>query len=130
MGLYRIDAPFCQVDIGSHAVVSRYFSKACHLDKMKIQVQRSARRDKKYVAIIGDERVHFGSLGHSDYTIHKDPVRKANYIARHRSRENWNISGLRTAGFWSRWILWGEPTIKDSIKALNERFPSIEVVLR
>lgn len=93
-------------------------------------MQRSTRRDKKYVAIIGDDRMHFGAVGYKDYTTHKNPARKANYIARHRSGENWNLSGLRTAGFWSRWILWGEPTILASVQTLNEKFPSINVTLR
>ena len=97
---------------------------------MQIQIKRSSRKDRKYVAIIDDDRVHFGAVGYEDYTIHKDPSRKANYLARHRSRENWNLSGLRTAGFWSRWLLWGAPTIQASVQALNEKYPSINVTLR
>ena len=33
--------------------------------------------------------VHFGSAGASDYTQHRDPVRKRQYLARHAPREHW-----------------------------------------
>jgi hypothetical protein len=36
--------------------------------------------------------------------------------------ENWTKSGLRTAGFLSRWILWNKPTILASIKDVEDRF--------
>ena len=34
-----------------------------------------------------DKTIHFGAAGMSDYTLHKDDRRKANYIARHQTRE-------------------------------------------
>ena len=34
--------------------------------------------------------VHFGSAGASDYTQHRDPVRKQQYLARHAPREDWD----------------------------------------
>jgi hypothetical protein len=73
--------------------------------------------------------VHFGAKGYSDYTIHKDPERKQRYIIRHKTRENWGKSGLNTAGFWSRWLLWGEPTITKSITAIKNKF-GIKIVLK
>ena len=33
--------------------------------------------------------VHFGSAGASDYTQHRDLVRKRQYLARHAPREHW-----------------------------------------
>ena len=53
---------------------------------MKIQVERSTRKDKKLMATIGDTVVHFGAIGFSDFTKNKDPARKANYTARHKKR--------------------------------------------
>ena len=53
---------------------------------MKIEVERSTRKDKKLMATIGDTKVHFGAIGFSDFTKNKDPARKANYIARHKKR--------------------------------------------
>ena len=55
----------------------------------------------------------------SDYTIHKDDKRKANYVARHRARENWR--DITTAGFWSYWNLWNKPTLKESIDDLYKK---------
>ena len=97
---------------------------------MKIIVMRSTHKYKKLMAVIGDAKVHFGQIGFSDFTKNKDPARKANYIARHKKNEDWNLSGIRTAGFWSKHLLWSEPTLAESIAKMNERFPSIHVVLR
>ena len=64
----------------------------------------------------------FGLHPYEDYTMHKDDSRKASYIARHRSRENHGKSGVCTAGFWSRWLLWNKPTISGSKKDITRRF--------
>ena len=66
--------------------------------------------------------IHFGAKGYEDYTIHKDKERKKRYIARHFSRENWNKSGICTAGFWSRWLLWEKATLQESIKYIEKKF--------
>jgi len=89
---------------------------------MEIYLYKSPRKDKKYMAIVDGKKVHFGAEGYSDYTKHKDSERKARYIKRHRKREKWGKSGIKTAGFWSRWLLWGEPTLRDSIKAIEKKF--------
>jgi hypothetical protein len=78
--------------------------------------------NKKYDLRIGGKTVSFGARGMSDYTLHKDPLRKARYIDRHQKRENWKKSGLRSAGFWSRWLLWNLPSLKASAKDLEKRF--------
>jgi hypothetical protein len=44
------------------------------------------------------------------------------YLYRHRSRENWNKSGIITPGFWSRWLLWSEPTISKAINLIENKF--------
>jgi hypothetical protein len=59
--------------------------------------------------------VHFGQYGASDYTAHKDRERMLRYLTRHRSRENWTRSGAKTAGFWSRWLLWSEPSFEQAL---------------
>ena len=59
---------------------------------------------------------------YSDFTKHKDPERKANYLASHAPNEDWSLNGLETAGFWSRWILWNQPSIRKSVRDLNRRF--------
>ena len=87
-----------------------------------IYLYKSPRKDKKWMVIVDGKKVHFGAEGYSDYTKHKDPERKARYISRHKANENWKKSGIKTAGFWSRWLIWGEPTLKDSIKDIERRF--------
>jgi hypothetical protein len=81
----------------------------------------------KYTANIKDgdgkmHKVHFGAQGYSDYTKHKDPERKRRYITRHQKTENWTKSGILTAGFWSRWVLWNLPSFRDSIADTKRRF--------
>ena len=87
-----------------------------------IILKKSSRPGKKYMAIIRNKTVHFGSLPYSDYTLHKDPERKRLYDIRHKSRENWAKSGITTAGFWSKWILWNKPSLLTSIKDTERRF--------
>lgn len=84
----------------------------------------SNRQDKKWMVKLpgSDTHVHFGATGYSDYTLHKDKDRKKRYIQRHRSNENWNKSGIHTAGFWSRWILWNCPSLQASIRDTEHRF--------
>ena len=83
---------------------------------------------KKYGAVLmntttkREKTVKFGATGYEDFTTHKDEARKASYISRHRSRENWTKSGVDTPGFWSRWLLWNLPTIAASLADIKKRF--------
>ena len=81
------------------------------------------------MAKVGDTVIHFGQQGYGDFTTTRDLAKKSQYLARHKN-EDWSISGLKTAGFWARHILWSEPTLQASVDALNKRFHSIHVVLR
>lgn len=74
----------------------------------------------KYKVSIDGITIKFGAKGYSDYTKHKDKDRRDRYILRHKARENWK--DYRTAGFWSRWILWNKPTIEQSIRDIKKRF--------
>jgi hypothetical protein len=56
----------------------------------------------------------------SDFTIHKDEERKQRYIKRHEKNEEWGKSGIDTAGWWSRWLLWNKPSIKESYQDLQD----------
>ena len=89
---------------------------------MKIYLSKSSRDEKKWMVEIDGKTVHFGAKGAEDFTMHKDPLRKAHYITRHQKRENWKFSGIKTAGFWSRWLLWNKPSIKASIQDIEEKF--------
>jgi len=78
-------------------------------------VSRARNRVHKFTATFPDGgKVHFGRQGYSDYTIHKDRERMKRYLVRHTRRENWKRSGAKTAGFWSRWLLWSKPSLEGA----------------
>jgi len=89
---------------------------------MEIKLSKSTRKDKKYMVEIDNKKIHFGATGYSDFTLHKDPKRKKLYIMRHKKRENWEISGIKTPGFWARWILWNLPSLEESIDNVERKF--------
>lgn len=82
----------------------------------------SRHETKKYDAVVGRKTVSFGARGMSDYTIHKDPRRMKNYLSRHRESEDWGKSGLKTAGFWSRWLLWNRPSFREAKQHVENKF--------
>jgi hypothetical protein len=97
---------------------------------MRAELSKSNIKNKKYKVVVTDgdtkKTINFGEARASDYTINKDPKRKANYLARHAPRENW--TDPFTSGYWSRWILWNQTTIAASVRDLGKRFPSLEIV--
>ena len=98
---------------------------------VEIIIQKSKKTDKKYDAIIDNKKtVSFGAKGYSDYTLHKDSERKQRYIDRHKNNEDWSKEGIKTAGFYSRWILWNKPTLRGSINDTNNRFKNINIKLK
>jgi len=99
------------------------------MTKTVVYLQKSEKPAKKYKVYIAspDEKrgkvIHFGARGMSDFTIHKDPKRMERYSARHkRGGETWTKAGVRTAGFWSKWLLWNKPSIIESKKNISSRF--------
>ncbi len=82
--------------------------------------------DKKYKIMLFDsannniKTVNFGERGYEDYTTHRDPDRKERYIKRHQKNEDW--TNPLTAGFWSRWLLWNKPSLKESIDDIERNF--------
>jgi hypothetical protein len=92
---------------------------------MRVVIKKSTNEKKKYMATFYDgtkkvKTTHFGAAGMSDYTKHKDPARKQRYINRHKTNENWD--NYMSAGSLSRYILWGEPTLRSSIQKYKEKF--------
>jgi hypothetical protein len=84
---------------------------------------KSDKPNKKFYIITSkNKKVYFGAAGMSDFTIHKDEVRKLRYIMRHQKKENWTKSGIDTPGFWSRWYLWNKPTLEASYNDIKKRF--------
>jgi hypothetical protein len=78
-------------------------------------------KHKFYIITKDGNKVNFGAKGYSDYTIHKDDERKLRYIKRHNN-ENWTKSGINTAGFWSKHLLWNKKTIPESYKYIKDNF--------
>ena len=97
---------------------------------MQITIQKSNRADKKYMAKVGNKTVHFGATGYQDFTTSKDEKRKASYLARHKTSEDWTLAGVVTAGFWARWLLWNQPSITASIRGINQKLKSLSVSMR
>lgn len=77
---------------------------------------------KKFMVFTNEGKwIYFGSSGYDDYTIHNDEKRKLRYIKRHQEKEKWGKSGINTAGWFSRWLLWEEPNIKDAYKKIKDK---------
>ena len=92
------------------------------MDIKKYYPYKSDKPDKKFYIITNDnKKVYFGAAGMSDFTIHKDEVRKLKYVVRHQKRENWTKTGIDTPGFWSRWYLWNKPTLKASYEDIKKK---------
>jgi hypothetical protein len=105
-----------------HVKSKRKSRKSLKKSPKKIILKKSKVSTKKFAAIIGNKTVNFGAKGYSDYTLHKDEDRMHRYENRHKKRENWKKSGIETAGFWSKWILWNKPSFNASIKDTEKRF--------
>jgi hypothetical protein len=89
----------------------------------KIILLTSSKKTAKKYDITGPSlknSISFGAKGYSDYTIHKDPKRKDNYIKRHQVNEDWN--DINKAGTWSKYLLWNKPTLQESIKNMENKF--------
>ena len=98
---------------------------------MDVVITKSKKPDKKYDARIdGTKTVSFGQKGASDFTKHKNTDRKERYIDRHKKNEDWTKSGVKTAGFYSKHVLWNKPTLKESIDDINKRFKSLNIKMK
>ena len=99
--------------------VSHLFSLSAD-QEMSVLLSKSKAKGKKFSVFVDGKIINFGAEGYSDYTIHKDDERKNRYIQRHKTREDWN--NRKSAGFWSRWILWNKKTLAASIKDTEAKF--------
>ena len=93
---------------------------------MEVIISPSKNKNKKYKAEIdGKKTVHFGHSSYQDFTQHKDPKRKENYISRH-SNEDWSKTNIASPAFMSRYVLWEKPTIEKSIQNLNNKYKNVK----
>ena len=101
-----------------------------------MSIQKSSNPKKKYAVKVNYDNqtklIHFGQVGYADfptyYKENKDEAEKKKnaYIARH-SKNNENFNDPLTPAFWSRWILWEEPTISQSLKKILNKYPNIKL---
>jgi hypothetical protein len=97
---------------------------------MSYILEVSPRETKKWrITTPNGKKIDFGSQGYSDFTMHKSKERQQLYINRHSTREDWTKSGINSAGFWARWILWNLPDLNQSIRDTEKRF-GIKIVKR
>jgi hypothetical protein len=95
-----------------------------------VKLQKLKDDPKKYMVVLKqkvkgvdkEKIIKFGQAGADDYTITKDDEQKKLYIARHQKNENWTKSGIATAGFYAKHILWSEPTIKASLEKMKKEY--------
>jgi hypothetical protein len=92
---------------------------------MKFTLERATDGTHKWVGVFTDDdgktrRIAFGAKGYEDYTMHKNPLRKENYLQRHRSREDW--TNPMTPGALSRFLLWEVPDIHEAVRRFRRRF--------
>jgi transposase-like protein len=94
-----------------------------------VSFSKSDRSGKKYMVRLQTlggktKTIHFGDSTMRDYTSFSPQEKskhKSAYLSRHAKRENWNDP--TTAGFWSRWILWGNTSnIKSNLASTRRRF--------
>ena len=85
-------------------------------------LSKSSRKDKKWMVETQEGKtIHFGGAGYEDFTIHKNLARKTSYTVRHIN-EDWTKSGIDTAGFWAKNLLWNKPTLEGSIRDTERKF--------
>ena len=79
-------------------------------------------------AVFDNKTIHFGSKGGSTFIDHGDEKIKSAWEARHRPREDW--SDYQTAGALAKHVLWNKPSMRASIKDLNQKQNKYRFVLR
>jgi len=109
---------------------SRKSRKSKSGSKVKlVSFSKSDKSGKKYMVRLQTlggktKTIHFGDSTMRDYTSFSPQEKskhKSAYLSRHAKREHWNDP--TTAGFWSRWILWGNTSnIKSNLASTRKRF--------
>ena len=77
-----------------------------------------------------DDMSHnFGDSRYKNFTDHQDEAKKKSYLARFGATSDFTKNGIHSSSFWSRWLLWNKPTLKESIKDVEKRF-NIQIVTK
>ena len=92
---------------------------------MKIVIQKSNNKHKKFSATDGLKTVHFGDSRYQDFTQHHDEQRKKNYLSRH-GKEDHSVSNALSPAFLARHVLWSEKSVPESVRKLNKKYNSVQ----
>ena len=88
-----------------------------------INIKKSNKSGKKLMATFdtnGRRKViHFGAAGMSDFTKHKDKIRRNRYIFRHL--KDYRTGDPSRAGYLSMFVLWNKPSLQASIADYRRR---------
>ena len=81
-------------------------------------LKKSNQKGKRFVIIMQGMKHHFGSDVGKTFIDGRTQSERENWIKRHSVNKNWNNkhSGI----FFSRYLLWTEPTLKEAIKKLEK----------
>lgn len=109
------------------------FKKKGGGQRLNIKIQVSTKYpEKKYDAIISDgekiiDVVSFGDPNFEDFTLHKDEERKKLYIGRRSNMEKKYYNDPFAPAFYALHVLWNKPSIHESIKDINDKFPNLNI---
>jgi len=93
---------------------------------MKVDIKKSNRSDKKYMAIFTDDdnkkkTIHFGASGMDDYTLTGDKLARERY--RTRTKKVYDKAKPMSASRLSYEIAWGNSTsIKKNISDYKKKY--------
>jgi len=82
-------------------------------------LKKSNRKGKRFVLDMNDMSHHFASKDGKTYIDGRTIKEKAAWEARHKSDKNWN--NKHSSIYYSRHLLWSEPTLKEAIKKLEKK---------
>ena len=89
---------------------------------IKYYPYKSDKPDKKYYIITNNEKKYILVKLEHLILLYIRMKQGNKDINRHKNNENWTKSGINTAGWWSRWILWHKPTMKESYTDIKRCF--------
>ena len=95
---------------------------------MKVEISRSTRQDKRFMADFGKRVVHFGSKAGLTYIDHGDEKTKRAWEARHKVNEGWQ--DYDTAGALAKHLLWNKRSMKAAVRDLNGRQKQYRFVVK
>ena len=87
-----------------------------------VYMGKSNKRNKKYMVVVGNKNIHFGTPRQLDFTKTHDTHDKRTYIHAHPGLSDIsNIKLWYKPTFWERWILWNKGSKRESIRYLERK---------